>query len=85
MRELYPNKELTERTGMETTWTLATKMMQILCFTDDLEKGGRKHTAVVGTYTSFRNKVSSIELLGNETETKYQRLDSSSKISKHST
>lgn len=42
------------RDDIQTSSTLASEMVHVLAFADDLDIGGRRHTDVVETYTSLK-------------------------------
>jgi sorting nexin-29 len=61
------------RAGIQSSRTLATNMVQILAFADDVDIVGRRHTDVVEAYTSLKREAAKIGLLVNEEKTKYMK------------
>ena len=66
------------RAGIQSSRTLATSMVQILAFADDLDIAGRRHADVVDTYTSLKREAAKIGLIINEDKTKYMKTNSGS-------
>ena len=64
------------RAGIQTSRTLATNIVQILGFADDLDIVGRVHSSVVDTYTSLRVEAERLGLVINESKTKYMKTTS---------
>lgn len=61
------------RAGIQTSRTLATSMVQILGFADDLDIAGRRHADVVDTFTSLKAQAQRMGLIINEAKTKYMK------------
>ena len=66
------------RAGIQSSRTLATSMVQILGFADDLDIVGRRHSSVVDTYASLKAEAERVGLIVNESKTKYMKTTSDS-------
>lgn len=64
------------RVGIQTSRTLATNMVQILGFADDLDIGSRTHRGVEETFTSLEVEAEKLGLVVNEEKTKYMKTSS---------
>ena len=63
------------RAGIQTSRTLATGMVQILGYADDIDIVSRTHSGMVETFTSLQTEAARLGLNINETKTKYMKAD----------
>ncbi len=61
------------RAGIQTSRTLATGIVQILGFADDIDIVSRTQTGVVETFTSLQREAAKMGLVINESKTKYMK------------
>ena len=61
------------RAGIQSSRTLATNLVQILGFADDLDIVGRRHNEVVETYINLKREAEKVSLVTNVSKTKYMK------------
>lgn len=61
------------RAGLPTQRTLATSMVQVLAFADDLDLAGRRYADVIDVFTSLKREAEKLGLIINTTKTKYMK------------
>lgn len=64
------------RAGIQTSRTLATNIVQILGFADDIDIASRTHTGVEETFTKLEVESEKLGLMINENKTKYMKTNS---------
>lgn len=63
------------RAGIQTQRTLATNMVQILAFADDLDIAGRRISDVIDVFTNLQREAAKLGLIVNIDKTKYMKTD----------
>lgn len=61
------------RAGIQSSRTLATNVVQILGFADDLDLASSRHSGVEETYTRLKVEAEKMGLVVNESKTKYMK------------